>query len=187
MYIIFNGFNLCVFLSFFADREKRPVNSGSGDESSLPKNQDLSGLYGAAGTALKSTSLSNIYDDADYVPTVGRWGSEWPSWLAANSFGEQALLCYRPRSIVGVNQLPETDKTDDDFVEKLTVAAGRLQCSVKWTIDADTYNLDAFDQCEGAWPIGHPLPLPSWSNEIKAPLIVEKVSKRTSHYSRLDE
>lgn len=68
-----------MFLSRVADREKRPVNSSSGDESSLPKNQDLSGLYGAVGAALKSTSLNNICDDGDYVPTVGRWGSEWPS------------------------------------------------------------------------------------------------------------
>lgn len=46
----------------------------------------------------------------------------------------------------------------------------------KKTIDADTYNLLAFDQCDGAWPIGHPLPLPMWSNVSKAPLIVDKVS-----------
>lgn len=45
----------------------------------------------------------------------------------------------------------------------------------KWTIDEDTYNLDAFDQCEGAWPIAHPLPLPLWSNANKKPFAVDSV------------
>jgi len=58
------------------DREKKSVNS-SGDEPSLCQSQDLSGLYSAV-NALKSTSI-NISDNGDYVPTVGRWGSEWPS------------------------------------------------------------------------------------------------------------
>lgn len=44
----------------------------------------------------------------------------------------------------------------------------------KW-VTADNYKLDAFDQVEGAWPIGHPLPLPKWSNKTKEPLIIEKV------------
>lgn len=51
------------------------------------------------------------------------------------------------------------------------------------TIDADTYNLAAFDQCDGAWPIGHPLPLPMWSNESKAPLIVDKVLNTNNIYN----
>lgn len=45
----------------------------------------------------------------------------------------------------------------------------------KWTMDEDTYNLDAFDQCEGAWPIAHPLPLPLWSNDNKKPFVVDSV------------
>lgn len=53
--------------------------------------------------------------------------------------------------------------------------AAAQSCTLNKTIDADTYNLDAFDQCEGAWPIGHPLPLPMWSNVTKSPLIVEKM------------
>lgn len=55
--------------------------------------------------------------------------------------------------------------------------ANELQFLFKtnWTNDGDTYNLDAFDQCEGAWPIAHPLPLPLWSNANKKPFIVESV------------
>lgn len=44
----------------------------------------------------------------------------------------------------------------------------------KW-VTADTYKLDAYDQVQGAWPIGHPLPLPKWSKKTKDPLIIEKV------------
>lgn len=44
----------------------------------------------------------------------------------------------------------------------------------KWAT-ADGYKLDAFDQIEGAWPIGHPLPLPKWTIKTKDTLNVEKV------------
>lgn len=45
----------------------------------------------------------------------------------------------------------------------------------KWA-DADSYNLAAFDQTEGAWQIDHPLPLPAWSKTVKEPMIIEKVN-----------
>lgn len=60
-----------VFSIVFADREKRAGYSSSGDE----PGQELTCVNGAA--ALKITS--KISDDGEYVPTVGRWGSEWPS------------------------------------------------------------------------------------------------------------
>lgn len=88
------------------------------------------------------------------------------------------MLCYRTRSIVDEKQLHERNKTNN-FVDKLNDVTDQLQRLMKRTIDDDTYNLDAFDQCEGAWPIGHPLPLPLWSHRIKAPLIVEKVSSQS--------
>lgn len=63
--------------------------------------------------------------------------------------------------------------TADDIANQL-----QFLLKTKWTLDKDTYNSDAFDQCEGAWPIDHPLPLPLWSNNIKQPYIVENVSKK---------
>lgn len=68
------------------------------------------------------------------------------------------------------------NNNNNDIVKKLNDVTEKLQYLMKWTIDDDTYNLDAFDQCEGAWTIGHPLPLPLWSNVSKTPLIVDKVS-----------
>lgn len=59
----------------------------------------------------------------------------------------------------------------DDITNQL-----QFLLNTKWTIDEDKYNADAFDQCEGAWPIAHPLPLPLWSNTIKQPFVVENVS-----------
>lgn len=61
--------------------------------------------------------------------------------------------------------------TADDLANQL-----QFLLKTKWTIDKDTYNSDAFDQCEGAWPIAHPLPLPLWSNTIKQPFFVDDVS-----------
>lgn len=34
--------------------------------------------------------ISSYRDENGYVPTVGRWGSEWPSWLTTTEF------CYHP-------------------------------------------------------------------------------------------
>lgn len=55
----------------------------------------------------------------------------------------------------------------------------------KWTLDSDTYNSDAFDQCDGAWPIAHPLPLPLWSNAVKQPFIVDNVSSTKSYNKQI--
>lgn len=64
-----------------------------------------------------------------------------------------------------------------EFLDKLNDATDQLQYSMKnkWIIDDDTYNLEAFDQCKGAWPMAHPLPLPLWSNSTKEELVVESV------------
>lgn len=58
-----------------SDREKRSVNSG--DELGPCKNQALFDASDIA-TALKINDTSSG-NNGGYVPTVGRWGSEWPS------------------------------------------------------------------------------------------------------------
>lgn len=77
----------------------------------------------------------------------------------------------------------ENDQPDMVIANDL---ANQLQFlfTTKWTIDEDTYNLDAFDQCDGAWPIAHPLPLPLWSNIIKKPLVVENVSSSSKYLTQ---
>lgn len=37
----------------------------------------------------------------------------------------------------------------------------------------DSYNLEAFDQIDGSWPIKNPLPVPAWSSEERPTLIVD--------------
>jgi hypothetical protein len=39
----------------------------------------------------------------------------------------------------------------------------------------DGYNLTAFDQREGDWPIDHPLPLPAWSPRTKETIVIKKL------------
>lgn len=70
-----------------------------------------------------------------------------------------------------------SDQTDDMVTADDLANQLQFLLKTKWTIDEDKYNSDAFDQCEGAWPISHPLPLPLWSNDIKKPFIVENVRK----------
>lgn len=68
--------------------------------------------------------------------------------------------------------------SNENFSTSLNDVNDRLQqlLKPKWILDDDTYNLDAFDQCEGAWPIAHPLPLPLWFNSPKKPFVIENVS-----------
>lgn len=60
----------------FVDR-KKTINSGD-ETSGLNKNQVLSDPSAIA-IALKTITDSNVSNNGGYVPTVGRWGSEWPS------------------------------------------------------------------------------------------------------------
>lgn len=196
------------------DREKRSVNCG--DEPGL-KNQVLSDPSAIAAALNSITDSKTGNNNGGYVPTVGRWGSEWPSWLENTSFGEQRRLSPRTQSHDGVcsnhnasgalalttvsNAAPKQqrkkqrcridvvggDGAEPDVVtaDDLTNQLQFLKLKTKWTIDEDKYNADAFDQCEGAWPIAHPLPLPLWSNTIKQPFVVENVSYTCFHISKL--
>lgn len=38
----------------------------------------------------------------------------------------------------------------------------QLHGQQEWWADEDSYNLTAFNQINGIWPLGHPLPLPDW-------------------------
>lgn len=71
--------NLIVLFNFqFSDRKKTTINSGD-ETPGLGKNQVLSDPS-AIGIALKTITDSNAGNsNGGYVPTVGRWGSEWPS------------------------------------------------------------------------------------------------------------
>ena len=69
---------------------------------------------------------------------------------------------------------PECHKDVVTDVKKQQQLQAR-QITSKWA-GADSYKLDAFDQIEGAWPIGHPLPLPKWTTKTKETLIIEKVT-----------
>lgn len=44
-----------------------------------------------------------------------------------------------------------------------------------WFAAEDSYNLEAFNQIDGAWPIGNPLPVPAWSPEERPRLIVDSL------------
>lgn len=95
-------------------------------------------------------------------------GSKWPS-LPSNRCRVNVVDTETPSPSP---PLPSDMVTaDEDLANQL-----QFLLKTKWTIDKDTYNSDAFDQCEGAWPIAHPLPLPLWSNTIKQPFIVDNVS-----------
>lgn len=59
-----------------------------------------------------------------------------------------------------------------------STAAGRSLQS-RW-LRADSYRLDGFDQVQGCWPIGHPLPLPKWSSKQRDALVIDKVRPQCS-------
>ncbi|KAH8320806.1 hypothetical protein KR067_010426, partial [Drosophila pandora] len=43
-----------------------------------------------------------------------------------------------------------------------------------WVV-GDGYDLEAFNQVNGVWPLGHPLPLPDWSSGGKSTLVFDNV------------
>lgn len=47
--------------------------------------------------------------------------------------------------------------------------------NTNWWAAEDSYNLTAFGQINGVWPIDHPLALSDWSPEIKEPLVFDNV------------
>uniref|UniRef100_A0A1A9WXJ6 Uncharacterized protein n=1 Tax=Glossina brevipalpis TaxID=37001 RepID=A0A1A9WXJ6_9MUSC len=193
-------------------------------------------------------NLENSSNDCEsgYVPTVGRWGAEWPirAKLTADADKEKPSKCFKAAQTCSSNKNVhlalnpanvDTKETDDVFrynhkkqrtvSESATTSAAthavvkeskvssiteanltsnpssvpslgigkilekqhllwwseklkitQLQCapsceklfmdsiwqnSQLWDSD-DGYNLSAFSQTNGIWPIGHPLPLPDW-------------------------
>ena len=291
-----------IFFSNFAELSKQPLSFG--DEPDLLKRAQgrnslhfISGITAAGNTAATTTTsiqsinastgkinLETSVNDCEtgYVPTVGRWGAEWPSWLAealvqhgatpGATYGLSAGSVRvglttttdteqdKPKHCIGAastlcsnGQLQNNDTTDDDdddyddddddedddeesdnyggasstdeaqqvktpTSDNLSNAMG--QCSLadnskllgqacnltsnpssercisvnklleeqhrRWwgrsfkgntaagyTANEssthmwhgrDGYNLSAFNQTNGNWPLGHPLPLPDWAS-----------------------
>lgn len=60
------------------------------------------------------------------------------------------------------------------LLEQQLASAGRQLDTQSWAL-ADSYNLTAYNQINGVWPLGHPLPLPDWSGEAKGVLHFDNV------------
>lgn len=54
--------------------------------------------------------------------------------------------------------------------------SGNNSPTSKWMIDNNNYNLKAFDQHNGIRDLKHVTPIPSWSSEVKPPLIFATVN-----------
>ncbi|XP_017073041.2 uncharacterized protein LOC108109147 [Drosophila eugracilis] len=190
-----------------------------------------------------SQQFANIQLDATlndcesgYVPTVGRWGSEWPMASPLEEGATAAAAAQDPllpadqqladavlglglglttkRSLASTEQpsghgtgairrtpstsseedledeevVPPTDLTSVDGSERYSdirqllarqqpVAASLDGISSGQWIVGDGYDLEAFNQVNGVWPLGHPLPLPDWSSSesAKGTLIFDNV------------
>ncbi|XP_016957564.2 uncharacterized protein LOC108029651 [Drosophila biarmipes] len=164
--------------------------------------------------------------ESGYVPTVGRWGSEWPmappraEEVAPAAAAQDPLLpadqqladavvrgmgLTTTRSAAATEHptgrgtgairrtpstsseedledeelVPPTDLTSVDGSERYSdirqllarqqPVAGSLEgiSGGQWIV-GDGYDLEAFNQINGVWPLGHPLPLPDWSSSESA-------------------
>lgn len=90
-------------------------------------------------------------------PTVGRWGCEWPSWLA------QRNGWYSNRTLLGL--------TENAFDE----ASGVLSGNTAGDHNKSLAKLIECRQIHGIWPLGHPLPLPRWEDEPIKPYQLESI------------
>lgn len=68
-----------------------------------------------------------------------------------------------------------TDPENGHTKKNVTIDETKKKLPISKWVTADSYKLDSFDQIEGAWPIGQPLPLPKWSKNIKEPMVIEKI------------
>uniref|UniRef100_A0A182P3S3 Uncharacterized protein n=1 Tax=Anopheles epiroticus TaxID=199890 RepID=A0A182P3S3_9DIPT len=88
----------------------------------------------------------------------------------------------RSVSCTGTAGGPE-DGTGETELAAAAAAAAAIGCTAsariagtRWIADdGDSYNLGAFDQTNGAWPIRQPLPLPKWSPRSVTPFVVDKL------------
>uniref|UniRef100_A0A336K7X1 CSON000982 protein n=1 Tax=Culicoides sonorensis TaxID=179676 RepID=A0A336K7X1_CULSO len=112
-------------------------------------------------------------DSGDYVPTVGRWGSEWPSpGQGSVRFRNNGLTDPECHNDVTIKATALRNYAS--HVAAASAVTGKSNTTNKW-ITEDGYNLAAFEQTVGAWQIKHPLPLPKWKAESKKVLTVENI------------
>ncbi|XP_055373160.1 uncharacterized protein LOC129606706 [Condylostylus longicornis] len=55
------------------------------------------------------------------------------------------------------------------------IISDELKIGDLWWSAIDSYNITAFDQTNGIWPLEHPLPLPDWSSETRETLKFDNV------------
>ncbi|XP_040170284.1 uncharacterized protein LOC120904398 [Anopheles arabiensis] len=80
-----------------------------------------------------------------------------------------------PQGCVATGAGPD-DGTGETELAAAVAVASRLPNGTHWIADdGDSYNLGAFDQTNGAWPIRQPLPLPKWSARPVTPFVVDKL------------
>lgn len=73
-----------------------------------------------------------------------------------------------------VRSLPSSawKPSEEREVGALVPATMRETRNIRFAAE-DSYNLKAFDQIDGHWPIGNPLPMPSWSSDDRPTLVVD--------------
>lgn len=72
-----------------------------------------------------------------------------------------------------VRSLPSsTWKPGQEEQERALVPAVKTPRNIRFAAE-DSYNLKAFDQIDGNWPIGNPLPVPAWSSDDRPTLVVD--------------
>lgn len=97
------------------------------------------------------------------LPTVGRWGCEWPSWLEnASLWVPEGPLLVGATKVAG-----DAGKKNNAILPRNNNSHLGENCIILYKNDR---HLLEVTQVEGPWPIDHPLPLPAWAPQDKAPL-----------------
>lgn len=110
------------------------------------------------------------------IPQVEQAAASIEANIGACSVNYTKNILYDGTSITNVTSSDPINKMlkSASAITNQTVSES-LKIGTLWWSASDTYNLNAFDQTNGIWPLEHPLPLPDWSPEAKETLKFDNV------------
>ncbi|KAL3274531.1 hypothetical protein HHI36_015913 [Cryptolaemus montrouzieri] len=120
---------------------------------------------------ITDSSIIENHGENSFVPTVGRWGSEWPRGT------EQGVLDVTPyhHATTGLNRLDELNlwicpqRLDEyfDYSCRRRSPSPPIRYNDNNNTQGSLYELLDKTQVEHVWPEDHPLPLPKWHGTVQ--------------------
>ncbi|XP_017050978.2 uncharacterized protein LOC108094741 isoform X1 [Drosophila ficusphila] len=128
----------------------------------LPADQQLADAVRGLGLGLTTTRTAVVAASIDR-PTGHGTGAirRTPSTSSEEDLEEDEEL-VPPTDLTSVDGSERYSDIRQLLAKQQRIGEGIAHGSADWIV-GDGYDLEAFSQVNGVWPLGHPLPLPDWS------------------------